>query len=294
MGSRRRSSEAQREPKRPRGGHRADGAREAPRARDGAPGAAAARDAPEAAKRAASGTADPFMRAWAWKREHLPDRARFHKPYKYDLNGGGVSDAGRDVGAQLTIEQAPFGPEGFASTVWDSSIVVAKMLEKAAERVRGKRCLELSAGTGLVAVVMARLGASRVVATDLEPNLPLLRRNVAKNGADVEVAAHSWGEPVAALGGPFEVISVCDCMYVDEDDVVRALARSIAALLAADGLAVVAQGRNDRAWERFVAQCAAQGLAPPRAVGDDELDEVYRAPDVSVWEIRREAARQGD
>jgi predicted nicotinamide N-methyase len=37
------------------------------------------------------------------------------------------------------------------SSVWDSSIVVCKYLEKMGETlVRGKRCLDLSAGCGLV------------------------------------------------------------------------------------------------------------------------------------------------
>lgn len=77
--------------------------------------------------------------------------------------------------ADIVLRQAPFGPEGFASTVWDSSIVVSKMLERSPGLVRGKLCWDLSAGCGLVAAVMARLGASHVVASDLAPNLPLLR-----------------------------------------------------------------------------------------------------------------------
>lgn len=37
-----------------------------------------------------------------------------------------------------------------AAAVWDSSIVVAKYLEKHQHRYKGKRCLDLSAGCGLV------------------------------------------------------------------------------------------------------------------------------------------------
>ena len=74
----------------------------------------------------------------------------------------------------LCIKQAPFGPLGFASTVWDSSIVMAKYIEKNAGVFKGKRCVELGAGCGLVGVVLARVGAE-VVLTDLHPNLPLLQ-----------------------------------------------------------------------------------------------------------------------
>lgn len=51
---------------------------------------------------------------------------------------------------ELTIHQAKFAAEGFASTVWDSAIVVAKYAEKHAARMQGKRVLDLSAGCGLV------------------------------------------------------------------------------------------------------------------------------------------------
>ena len=79
--------------------------------------------------------------------------------------------------------QARFSAEGFASTVWDSAIVCAKLFEKqGAARWAGKRALDLSAGCGLPGLVLAKLGAA-VTATDLGPNLPLLRKNAEANGA---------------------------------------------------------------------------------------------------------------
>lgn len=182
-----------------------------------------------------------FLRAWAWKREHRPDKVRFHRPYSH------VVHTGEGVRIPLTIHQARFEAQGFASTgapeadlgctcgvhagvmhcgcfvrgcetvglprartvgsgrvlgahdldgstaggpspsshhprtVWDSSIVVSKMCEWQAARWRGKRCLDLSAGCGLVGITLRTLGA-QVTATDLEPNLPLLRRNCQENG----------------------------------------------------------------------------------------------------------------
>lgn len=67
--------------------------------------------------------------------------------------------------------------------VWDSSIVLGKLFERQADAVAGKRCLDLSAGCGLPGLVLAKLGAGSVVATDLAPNLPLLRKNAEANGA---------------------------------------------------------------------------------------------------------------
>ena len=108
----------------------------------------------------------------------------------------------------MLIEQRRFGPEvrrqcsgcsgryrsagpgaasqGFASTVWDSSIVLSKFLERrfgaGPAALSGRRAVELGAGCGLVSCVLARLGAD-VTATDMEPNLTLLRDNLRANRA---------------------------------------------------------------------------------------------------------------
>ncbi|KAK3273107.1 hypothetical protein CYMTET_18636 [Cymbomonas tetramitiformis] len=71
------------------------------------------------------------------------DEERFEKPYQHVVKGA-------DGEVQLSIEQQPFSPEGFASTVWDSSIVMSKYMERWRENFTGKRCLELGAGCGLV------------------------------------------------------------------------------------------------------------------------------------------------
>ncbi|GLI60108.1 hypothetical protein VaNZ11_002154 [Volvox africanus] len=151
-------------------------------------------------------TVSGFLRSWAWKREHRPDRDRFQRPYVHSLKipkSGPTEDEGI---IKLTIEQTSFrGAEGFASTVWDSSIVVAKLLERNPDLVVGRAVLDLSAGCGLAAIAAARLGARHTVATDLGPNLPLLRRNCERNGAAVDVMEHWWGSDTTPLlqGGGF-------------------------------------------------------------------------------------------
>ena len=136
-----------------------------------------------------------FLRAWAWKREHRPDklstcmlwllawhctslcfalvvlslllltgmrevaaltgvcfplhRARFVRPYIHIIHAGN----GGEGEARLTVGQARFKAEGFASTVWDSSIVLAKYFERWRHVYAGRRCLDLSAGCGLVGIL---------------------------------------------------------------------------------------------------------------------------------------------
>lgn len=59
--------------------------------------------------------------------------------------------------------------------------MLAKFFERWPEKAAGKRCCDLSAGCGLVGIVLSKLEAE-VTATDLEPNLPLLRKNFEANG----------------------------------------------------------------------------------------------------------------
>ncbi|KAA6422578.1 MAG: methyltransferase 21A [Trebouxia sp. A1-2] len=162
-------------------------------------------DAPQ--KQSSSDTSK-FLRSWAWKREHRPDKTRFHRPYIHFMTSPAV---------KLTLQQSKFDAEGFASTIWDSSIVMSKYFERWDGRWVGKKCLDLSAGCGLVGIVLARLGAD-VVLTDLLPNLPLLADNCKANvpedaSGSVIVKEHRWGERLADLGGPFDVIVACGVLH---------------------------------------------------------------------------------
>ena len=131
--------------------------------------------------------------------------------------------------------------------VWDSSIVMSKFFEQHRRSYQGKRFLDLSAGCGLVGehvaswkrapasacfsscccphsclhpwvagITLARLGAGFVTATDLPENLPLLERNSHENAPGlVHVQPYVWGsDDVDPLHPPFDVVCVCDCMYI--------------------------------------------------------------------------------
>lgn len=222
--------------------------------------------------------------AWRWKREHLTDKSRFERPYAHPLGAA----AG---GGTLTLEQAPFGPEGFASTVWDSAIVLAKWMERrGGGAVAGASVVDLSAGVGLVAAVAARLGAAPVAATDLAPNLPLLRRNLDRaagggGAARAAVAELRWGDGRAARAlGRFDLVLAADVSYVPgtADD----LAASLDHLVAPGGAALVAHGRNRGEWGAIRAAAAARGLQAT-LMDEAELHPDYVAVDVDVWRLAR-------
>lgn len=223
--------------------------------------------------------------AWKWKREHLSDKARFHAPYVHKLDGGG--DGGC---VTLTLAQAPYGPEGFASTVWDSSIVLAKYIERHASEFAGCSCLDLSAGAGLAAAVAAAVvpTPARVVATDLPPNLPLLQANLtaaaAATGRPAATAtALTWGDaPAAATLGTFDAVFAADVAYIP--DAVPALAATLAAVTARSGVAFIAHGRNRGAWRALRRALRGAGMTA-RLVEQDELHPGYRTVDVDVWRV---------
>ncbi|KAI8472236.1 MAG: putative methyltransferase-domain-containing protein [Monoraphidium minutum] len=273
-----------------------------------------------------------FCRAWAWKREHRPDRDRFHRPYTHALAlpppaaapGGGNGDGGAGGaggGAAiaptcvLVIKQRKFGPEGFASTVWDSSIVLSKWAERWPARVAGRRCLDLSAGCGLVGIVLARLGAA-VVATDLAPNLQLLRDNCDANApCAVRVVEHRWGAGVAPLAPPFDYVFGCDLMYVEEAvpdlvETLRALASWRQPRAGGGGgggggggdaggeertgggggggggggtRILIAHGRNRGAEQSFLRACA--GVFDVEKLPPADLDPLYQCSDVDVLSL---------
>ncbi|KAF7039792.1 hypothetical protein CFC21_049739 [Triticum aestivum] len=102
-------------------------------------------------------------------------------------------------GRRLTLQQQPSSFRGASgvtgAVVWDSTVVLAKFLEHAADggllSVRGARAVDLGAGCGLVA---ALLGA-RVVPTDLPDRVRLLRKNLEENvGGSATVAELVWGD----------------------------------------------------------------------------------------------------
>ena len=71
--------------------------------------------------------------------------------------------------------------------VWDGGVYLARNLQHAVARgvlsLKGKAVLELGAGTGLVGMVAAYLGANKVICTDMKRVVPLTAGHVARNGS---------------------------------------------------------------------------------------------------------------
>ena len=140
-------------------------------------------------------------------------------------------------------EELAEGQDATARWVWDAASPFAEHLCNHPDAVKGKRVVEIGAGTGLVGFAAARLGAKTVTITDLPTELPLLRTNAELNDAkDVKIEQCSWGDrdDLERLG-KFDVVLVSDCLYGRDSEVVSMLLlETIHSLCAPDGCVLLA------------------------------------------------------
>lgn len=157
---------------------------------------------------------------------------------------------------------------------------------------RGKRVLELGAGTGAVSICLALLGAD-VVASDDGALLPLLRRNFALNGCDGErcCAALRWGDDAALFDATrrFDYIVLCDCVAPLYAAGYPALLDTVARRLADDGVLLVAYELRDARDREFFELLRARGFAIER-VRNTRLHDDFQSDDIRLFECRRAVA----
>jgi ribosomal protein L11 methyltransferase len=128
-------------------------------------------------------------------------------------------------------------------------------------RVRpGARVLDVGTGSGVLAVAAARLGATEVLATDIDPESPAaVAANARRNGVAARV--HATTRPVAPDDGRFDLV-LANLLA----PVVRELADALLGAVAPGGALVVSGLLADR-WEGDVA-CLAP-LAPAEVLEED-------------------------
>lgn len=140
---------------------------------------------------------------------------------EYRLGLGGRSWSVLHTTAVLSFadEQHVIGErdrQPYGVLLWPSSIALAHEVAARAEQLRGRRVLELGAGTGLPGVVAASFGA-RVVQTDKqELALGVCRRNGERNaggGAPIEYRLADWAAWDDAAR--YDVILGADVLYAE-------------------------------------------------------------------------------
>lgn len=97
--------------------------------------------------------------------------------------------------------------------LWESSIALARHIEKIGARLKGKQVLEIGCGFGLAGIVAAHTGA-RVIFTDAEQEaLRFARHNAEQNGVDANASfvQMDWNTP--CFRGTFPYILAADVIY---------------------------------------------------------------------------------
>ncbi|XP_057714568.1 protein-lysine methyltransferase METTL21D [Corythoichthys intestinalis] len=137
-----------------------------------------------------------------------------------------VREIEKNDGSLLSVSQCFVGDVG--CVVWDAAIVLAKYLEtkqfydpsSGVNLWAGRRVVELGAGTGVVGLMAATLGA-HVNVTDLEDLQTLLKVNIQDNQTliscgSITAKVLKWGEDVSGFLPPPNYILMADCIYYEQ------------------------------------------------------------------------------
>ena len=146
-----------------------------------------------------------------------------------------------DVCLRWPAEEPSAPEDATGGAVWPISHSIAAFCTGTGMKLRGRRVLELGAGTGVLSIAAALQGA-RVTATDLPDRLPAILANSAANAAAIDraggticTAAHRWGAGLEGLAPPYDLVLGGDLVYwgggsLFAEDSRAALLRTLAGL----------------------------------------------------------------
>ena len=148
---------------------------------------------------------------------------------------GGVKQAPRRelrmprCGHTLSIEQRPpadaaaLWATGGGAVLWEAAEHVVALLDAASfapdDGLTGRRCIDVSAGSGACGIACSALGAERTVLTDLPEALPLLRANAAASAWAERFEVHElrWADAPPPPSCAAADLCLCvDCIYQPE------------------------------------------------------------------------------
>jgi predicted nicotinamide N-methyase len=187
---------------------------------------------------------------------------------------------------------------GTGSSLWDSSIVLLKYLERTYNTGdgywRGKRVLELGAGVGLCGIVLAHYGA-HVTMTDIGECLQLLRRNIDSNrdaisGGSADCVELLWSStvdpPASLLDGEFDFILATDCLLPYNPELLFALSHTMARLMKSKKTVALVTFEERFNVAPFFESCRIARLVES-AVPFDEFDAAFRDEAIRMVQLQQ-------
>ncbi|EFC49475.1 predicted protein, partial [Naegleria gruberi] len=109
--------------------------------------------------------------------------------------------------------------------LWNSARCLCQYFYENPSAIQGKTVIELGAAGGLPSLACGKLGAKKVIITDIDDGdlIPNLKRNVALNFDEdntvMEVRGHAWGEKLEQTFGKgeeketFDIILLSDLLF---------------------------------------------------------------------------------
>ncbi|KAF1792403.1 S-adenosyl-L-methionine-dependent methyltransferase [Phytophthora cactorum] len=199
--------------------------------------------------------------------------------------------------------------KGTGLTTWDGSVVLAKYLEhQRRSGITGSRVVELGAGTGLVGISAALLGARQVTLSDLAYVVDNLAKNVAETmklaaiarrpiESDVSTQVLDWFNPPTDLGD-IDFLLASDVVWVEE--LIPPLVGTFATLLrhstVKTRILMSYQKRSIMSDRLLFSELERYNLVKTR-VPAASLHPEFSTDRIDVWEIERggrEKQRQRD
>src|SRR5215510_12344444 len=169
-------------------------------------------------------------------------------------------------------------PPPYWAFAWAGGQALARYVLDHAEAVRGKRVLDLAAGSGLVAIAAARAGAAPVVSVDIDAFAEAeIALNAEANGVYVDIIIADLLKQAPPVGSRYDVVLVGDLFYE-----LKLAARALAYLTrhAALGARVLVgdPGRSYLPREKLTWQCE-YSVPVTRELEDQEIKRT------AVWSL---------
>ncbi|XP_005159014.1 protein N-lysine methyltransferase METTL21D isoform X1 [Danio rerio] len=209
-----------------------------------------------------------------------------------------VREIEKNDGSVLRMYQCSKGDVG--CVVWDAAIVLSKYLEteqfcsigSGVSMWSSKNIIELGAGTGLVGLVAASLGAN-VTLTDLEDLQPLLQLNIKKNQqlihtGSVTAKVLKWGANVDDFLPHPHYILMADCIYYEQS--VEPLVETLKLLAGPETCIICCYeqrtvGVNPEIEKRFF-ELLLQDFQSEE-ISSEKQDPEFNSPDIHILHLRR-------
>ncbi|KAJ2961954.1 hypothetical protein NQZ79_g2834 [Umbelopsis isabellina] len=173
---------------------------------------------------------------------------------------------------------------GVAGTIWDSSFVLARYLEKSLQThcLTDQSCiLELGAGLGLVGIATARLlPNAHIVLTDKPERLKLLQHNVQTNESSAQVEGYDWDTDNSDMEGQqWDAVIISDCIWEPSlhDSLLKALGKVVHN---STKLIMAYEQRNDITEQQFFDEF--HSTFDSRIASSTEMDEEYQSDDIKI------------